>query len=206
MYPLRRLLLPVLMLIIALQVVRAQISTPSFDWDQRWHNYLYRTYSFERITLLALDTGFEHLVTPEHSRDIRQYPEQYGTALARRISRTTVEFGLGGLLGEDIRRRPSNKSGVMNRTLWAITHSYMGTDREGKWRPAYSRLAGTGAAFAVGSRIRERPITTGRIGEAYLGSFLFNMQDSVLNEFQPDFQRIGYGMARKWLRALGLRR
>jgi len=184
----------------------AQTPVPEFTWDQRWHWYLYRTYSVERMSLLALDTGFEHLTTPERTRDLRSYPETYGFALARRISRTTVEFGLGGLLGEDIRRRPSNKTGFVKRATWALTHSYLATGRDGSWRPAYSRFAATFAGFAVGSTLRERPITTGRAVSAYTGSFLFGMQDSLLTEFQPDIQRIGFGLAKKVGRAVDVRR
>jgi len=181
-------------------------ATVPFDWEQRWRWYLYRTYSPERLATLAFDTGFEHLVSPEHSRDIRQFPEQYGGAIARRMARTTVEFGVGGLLGEDIRRRPSNKTGFVKRATWAISHSYMATGSNGNWRPAYSRMAGTLAGFAVGSRIRERPITVGRAGGAITGSILFSFQDSLMTEFQPDMQRIGSGMARRCFRSLGLRR
>jgi len=179
---------------------------PEFNWDQRWQYYKYRTYSPERMMMLALDTSFDHAMSSDQDRSLRSFPEHYGAAFARRIARTSVEFGLGGLLKEDIRRRPSNKQGFANRAVWALTHSWMATGPNGNWRPAYSRYAATLAGFAVGASIREQPITTGRVASAYATSLLFNMQDSVLSEFQPDIQRIGFGMARRCFRAVGLKR
>src|SRR5689334_23165045 len=81
----------------------------SFDWNQRWENYVHRTYSWQRLSLLAVDTGIDHLM--REPREWGCHPHtfafRYASGVGKRVVRNTIELGVGQALGEDIRFRPS---------------------------------------------------------------------------------------------------
>jgi hypothetical protein len=177
--------------------VRAQ-QPIAFDWNERWRYYLRRTYSFERVLLLAGDTGVEHVIQPSDcGRNPHCYPASYARAFTRRVARTSVEFAVGGFLGEDARRRPSQMTGLKSRVLYAITHAYVATGPDGRIRPAYSRFAGTFASAAAGSGCSRNGFSSRDWLGGFGGSVGLYVQDSLLAEFEPDLKRVGLRLGRK---------
>jgi hypothetical protein len=164
----------------------------SFDWDQRWHYYLQRTYSWQRMGLLALDTTFDHV-----TGDAREWDHtpggfgcRYGSSLGSRIVRNSIELGAGAALREDARFRPSGAKTLGARvryaTLQAFT-AYRGEER----RFAYSRLAATVGGFVAVSLWRGRPLSPSRFGESIVDSYTSHLENSFLDEFGDDLKAAG---------------
>jgi hypothetical protein len=191
--------------------LQAEEKQPAFGWDERWRYYVQRTYSFERIALLAADTAVEHAIGPGAcGRHPKCYPDHYGYAFARRIARTSIELGAGALLGEDTRRSPSGRARLRDRITYAVSHAYLARNSNGEYRPAYSRFAGTVGALAVASAWEQKPFWCPRLAGGIAAAFTTYAQDSLLAEFESDIKRIGLRFARRSIdfmgRASGLRR
>ena len=162
------------------------------DWHERWDYYVQRTYTWQRLSMVALDTATE---IPFNAAACRRppycFPHHFGGALARRTARTTMELGAGALLQEDIRRRPSGLTGFGPRLRFALTHALLARGPDGKFRPAYSRFAGTLGGVAVSSTWDGRPLTMRTFALGWTWAATSSFQDAVLTEFGPDLRRIG---------------
>jgi hypothetical protein len=189
--------------LLVLPPMRAE-ETQSFPWQERWRYYLHRTYSWERIGLLAADTAVEHATGPRTcGRHPKCYPDHYGFAFARRIARTSIEFGVGGLLGEDTRRTPSGRTGLRSRIGYALSHAYLARNSEGEYRLAYSRFAGTVGGLAVAAAWEQKPFWCRGLPAAMGGALITYAQDSLFAEFEPDIRRVGFRIARRSARFAG---
>ncbi|MBC8166921.1 MAG: hypothetical protein H7Y20_13760 [Bryobacteraceae bacterium] len=184
----------------------AQQSRSEFGWEERWQHYVHRTYSPQRMGLLAADVGLDSILSSGGKSGMGFYPDRYGSALSRRITRTSIEFALGGLLKEDARRRPSHQKGLRNRLTWVMTHALLAVGPDGRLTPAYARYAAAVGGVGVGSVWQQTPFTARCVLNGLAGSAMFSLQDQMLTEFGPDFQRIGFGIARSWRRTIGFRR
>src|ERR1700687_873098 len=96
--------------LLALLTCSLRAQTPDaalLGWQERWDNYVERTYSWQRIGMVAAETAFDQgFQLRKCGRPPYCFPHQFGRAVAARTARTTIELGAGALLREDIRRRP----------------------------------------------------------------------------------------------------
>jgi hypothetical protein len=160
------------------------------DLHERWDNYVQRTYNWKRIGIVTAETAFgQTFQLNKCGRPPYCFPHEIGAALTRRTARTTIEFGVGALLHEDLRRRPSNLSGFRQRVSFALLHAPLAVGPDGEWRPAYSRFAGTFGASVVTSAWSGRPITAPRVFEGFGWSLSSYFQDALWAEFGPDVKR-----------------
>ena len=165
------------------------------DWNERWQNYVERTYSWKRIGMVAAETAFDQsFQLNKCGRPPYCFPSDFGAAMARRTARTTIELGMGALLHEDIRRRPSNLTGFRSRLTYALTHASLARGSDGSFHPAYSRFVGTLGGCAVTTAWNGRRISPERMAEGLGWSLAGDLQDSLLTEFGPDMKRIGLGL------------
>jgi len=179
-------------LAIALSAQPAQPAPAGFSLEDRWTNYLERTYSWKRIGMVGAESAFDQTFQLNKcGRPPYCFPHHFGGSLARRTARTTIEFGAGALLKEDLRRTPSGLSGFRERLMWALTHSALAKGGSGEWRPAYSRYAGTLGGSAVSAAWKGEPITAGRLGRSLGWAFTAYLQDSVMAELEPVLRGIG---------------
>jgi hypothetical protein len=125
------------------------------------------------------------------------FPHSFGGAMVGRITSTTIELGLGGLLKEDIRRRPSGLTGFHKRVVFALVHAPLARGPDGEWRPAYSRFVGTAGAFVVASEWAGRPITRNRMAQSFGWSLTDYFQEALFTEFEPDMKRFGTRLLKK---------
>jgi hypothetical protein len=170
----------------------AQTPDPGFgDFQERWDNYVDRTFSWKRIGMVAAETAFDQTFQVNKcGRPPFCFPHQFGRALARRSARTTIELAAGAILREDVRRRPSGLSGFRPRLWFALKQAALTKGPDGDWRPAYSRFAGTFGAVAVSSAWDGRPLTAHRMFGAFGWSASNYVQDSLMTEFEPDMKRM----------------
>lgn len=118
----------------------------------------------------------------------------------RRTARLTTELGVGGLLGEDLRRQPSELTGFRRRFVYAVEHAALARGPNGNWRPAYSRYAGTFVGITVSSAWRGRPLTGQRFLDGYTWAATAYLQDALLTEFEPDLKRAATRFANRFRR------
>jgi hypothetical protein len=188
-----------LSLLFACGLLHAQDPAPDpQNLQERWDSYIQKTYSWKRISVVAAETAFDQTFQLRKcGRPPYCFPHEIGGALTRRTARTTMELGAGALLHEDLRRRPSDLSGFRQRVSYALLHAPLARDRDGDWRPAYSRFAGTLGAEAVTSAWNGRPLTAGRLSEGFGWTVSSYFQDALWTEFEPDLKRIGHHFADK---------
>lgn len=166
--------------------------------EERWDSYLNRTYSWKRISVVAAETAFDQTFQLNKcGRPPYCLPHEIGGALVQRTARTTIEFGVGALLHEDLRRKPSNLSGFRQRIVYAVLHAPLATGRDGHWEPAYGRFAGTFGGIAVSSAWNGRPLASGRLFECFGWATTAYFQDAVWSEFEPDMKRAGVRLAHR---------
>jgi hypothetical protein len=183
----------------ASQLYGQSTDTGSLGWNQRWDNYIERTYNWKRVGIVAVETAFDQTFQLNKCRRPPYcFPHEFSGALARRTARTTIELGAGALLREDIRRSPSNLTGFRQRLRFALIHAPMAKDLRGDWRPAYSRFAGTLGGAAVSSAWSGRPISADRLFQTFGWSFTSYFEDALWAEFEPDVKRIGSRFTHKF--------
>src|SRR5437870_1115943 len=97
-----------LALILALIVCSLRAQTPdasTLGWQERWEHYVERTFSVQRIGMVAAETAFEQTFQLRKcGRPPYCFPHDFGRAVAGRTARTTIELGAGALLRQDLRR------------------------------------------------------------------------------------------------------
>ena len=163
---------------------------PSFDWHARLHYYLRRTYSPERMALLGLDTGIDHLAgdPEEWSRAPDAFGRRYAASFARRVVRNTIELGAGAVLREDARLLPSGKKGFRRRLRHALRGALLTSDGR---RFAFSRAVATAGGVAISASWYPGPLTGRTFAEGFVWGYLGHLQNSVLTEFEADFKKTG---------------
>jgi hypothetical protein len=173
------------------------------NWQERWDDYVQRTFGWKRVSAIAAESAFTQTFQPRScGRPPYCFPDDMGSALARRTTRTTLELAAGALLHEDLRRRPSGLRGWRRRVMFALIHAPLVKDDEGDWRPAYSRYIGTMGAVTVTRAWRGRPITTGHLFRSFGWSATTYFSDSLFTEFEPDLRRIGTNAWRNHFRPM----
>ncbi len=177
-----------------------QTATEPFNTSDRFAYFLQRTFSGERMLLLGADTTLDHLLGSDHwDRSPASWGRRYGTHLADRFTRNTLELGLGMALREDGRFRPGNAKGFRARTWYAVRHAFMARLPDGRERFAYSRFGAAAAAEILPAPWSMRSVTTGQVAGDLLSFGLDQIQNSLLTEFSPDLRRFG---RRMWQRLL----
>jgi len=76
-----------------------------FTTAARWSYYLHRTHHPQRLGILAVETGLDHVLRQPAcwDRSSASYLTRYSRSFDRRLIRNTAEFGAGLLTGEDLR-------------------------------------------------------------------------------------------------------
>jgi hypothetical protein len=163
---------------------------------ERWDSYLQKTYSWKKISQVTAETAFDQTFQLNKcGRPPYCFPHEIGKALTRRTARTTMELGVGALLHEDLRRRPSNLSGFRQRLSYALLHAPLAKGPNGEWRPAYSRFAGSIGAVAVSTAWDGRPLTAARLSQGFGFTTTSYLQDALWTEFEPDLKHLAHRLA-----------
>lgn len=165
---------------------------PPMDWHERWGDYVDRTFSLKRVAAVSLESAVEQTFQiGKCGRPPYCFPHHIGGSLIRRTARTSLEFGFGALLKEDLRRKPSGLPGFRRRAWFAVKHATLAKGSNGAWHPAYSRYLGTLGAVTVASSWNGRPLTAGRLSQSFGWTVSNYFQDALLAEFEPDLLRLG---------------
>ncbi len=169
-----------------------------FSLPERFTYYLQRTYSWQRMAWLGMDTGLDYVTGG--STGIDELFRGYGDGFGRRIVRNSTEFGVGAILHEDSRYQ-SLGSGSLGRRLRHATVRAFQASTGSHVRPAYSRFAALAAGEFIAplwspQRFSASDAIAG-IGFGVLGQ----MQNNYLSEFSPDMKRFGRKVGRRFHRS-----
>ena len=172
-----------------------------FDWGERWEYYVHRTYSWQRLSFLAADTGLEHLTGDSRrwGRQSRYLGYRFAGGLGRRVVGNSIELGLGAAFDENARFRPSHARGMGARLRYAAIGSVAGYRGERRVM-AYSRLAATVGAVLAVSLWDPQPLTTGSFFGRAAGGYVGHLENSFLVEFSGDLIAFGRRMRTRILR------
>jgi hypothetical protein len=169
--------------------------------SDRFQTYLQRTYSWQKMSWLAVDTGIDHLLhESEWGRGMGGYGCHYASGFGRRLINNSVEFGATLVLRQDTRFRPSHRTGLFPRLNYAVTHAFLATGESGRVEPAYSRFAGITGGALIAPAWHRHTLSASGFGQDLAFSALDQVQNSLLTEFSPDMLRVGRSVRKKLLR------
>ncbi len=173
-----------------------------FGWNERFAHYVQRTYSWQRMGMLAVDTGFDHLLRePKYwARGPNDFGFRYGSGFGKRVVRNSVELLAGAALDEDARFKPSGERDFGKRLKYAFKHAMLATDGHGKQRLAYSRFAGAAGGILLVSAWSPRPLTAPQFFEDFGFGLIGHLENSLLTEFSPDMKKTGMKLWHRILR------
>src|SRR3954463_8221289 len=124
---------PLLLLVAATSSV-GFAQSEAFTKQDRLNDYLQRTYSWERMTMLGADTLLDQFVfrnPHEWAGHASDFALRYSSSFGRRVVRNTIEMTAGIAFGEDTRFRPSGQSSLLRRIEFAVAGSVVAWDHHG---------------------------------------------------------------------------
>jgi hypothetical protein len=172
-----------------------------FPIEERWRHYVHRTYSWQRMAMLGVDSVFDQFMREprEWGRGPASYGYRYGSGFGRRFVRNSIELGAGIALKEDTRFRPSGEKGLLRRIRYASTNAFLARGPDGERTFAYSRLAATVGAPLIASTWHPCHRSPGHYAESVGFGYLGHLQNSLLTEFSPDMIRLGKRVRARFL-------
>ena|SRR5437879_2101031 len=175
--------------------------TPPLTSAEQFQHYLDRTYGWQTMSWLATDTALDHLRSrPEWGRGPGGFGCQYASAFGRRLISNSVELGVGLVLHEDTRFHLSQRRGFLTRMKYAMTHAFLDSVPGGKFEPAYARFAAVTSGALITPAWHQRSLSASGFFEDFTFGMLGQLQNSLLNEFSPDLQKLGRNVRKKVFR------
>lgn len=162
------------------------------DLRARWDRYLYRTYSWQRMSLLAVDTGIDSLLGDvAWGRGLDGFGCRYAHRFGRRVVGNSIEFGVGAILHEDTRYRPLQQGTKAERVRYAARTAFLAYRDDGRAEFAYARFAGFAGRALISPTWQPKPMTpVGAVRDVSFGVF-DQVQNNLLSEFTPDLKQFG---------------
>src|SRR5215467_6270844 len=127
-----------------------QQPTEPFSPSRRWARYIHRTYSPDRLGLLAIETTLDQALREPGcwDRGMGSYARRYTRGFERRVIRNSAELGAGLLTGEDLRYHRSRSTLLHGRVWNAVRSAFLARMPDGTNQPAYGRFVATAIAEA----------------------------------------------------------
>jgi hypothetical protein len=86
--------------------------------------------------------------------------------------------------------------------MWyAMTHAFLGSVPGGKFEPAYARFAAITSGALIAPAWHARSLSASGFFADVTFGMLDQLQNSLLNEFSPDLQKVGRKVRKKLLSA-----
>ena len=172
-------------------VTASQFDLPQ-TLQQRWDRYLYRTYSWQRMAMLGVDTGTDTLLGDvAWGRGLDGFGCRYAHRFGRRVVGNSIEFGVSALLREDTRYRPLVNGSNVQRMRHAAKSAFVAYRDDGHQEFAIARFAGFAGRALVSPSWQPKPLTPVG-GLIDVGSGVFDqVQNNLLSEFTPDLKHFG---------------
>jgi hypothetical protein len=119
------------------------------------------------------------------------FARQYGSSMGTKAAFETARFGVGALLHEDFRYRPSNATGFFPRASHALGFAFVDRSDSGHRRLAFANLAGAAAGgftptLWLPDGFNSRQDGAKRMGTKFGGFVIQN----ELREFSPEIGKL----------------
>ena len=153
--------------------------------------YLDATFGLEPILSSAATSTLKLTInsTPEWGQGIEGYGIRFASSVGRRIIKNSIQHGLGGLLKEDPRYLASGRSGIWQRSFYAVGQTFIANKDSGGRRFAYSNLLGTlGGIFISRQWYPEHSRTAEEYMISIATSLGYDAGRNVFREFWPDIK------------------
>jgi hypothetical protein len=176
-------------------------ATKKFDVKARSAWYVERTYTnpWPNINLIG-GVAVDDFVFGGEKRwgnGLSGFGKALAPAYGQRVINNTTEFFLGTLIGDDARYQPSEKRGLIKRSMHATVGAFTARTESGRSHPAYSRIVAISTGTLISNQWRSNPMT----GYSLTGALVFGVTDQIQNdlaqEFSPDLKRFGRKVWRK---------
>ena len=178
-------------------------ATETFDFNARFTWYAQRTYTdpWQHVSLIGEVTADDFVFggLKRWGSGLSGWGKSLAPVYGQRVIDNTTEFLIGALVGDDARYRPSEKQGIVRRTLHATVDAFTARARSGNTRPAYSRIIAITTCTLIANQWRSAPKTGTNLARALVFGITDRIQDDLVQEFSPDLKRFGHGMWRKVL-------
>jgi len=80
---------------------------------------------------------------------------------------------------------------------YAMTHAFLDSVPGGKFEPAYARFAAVASGALIAPAWHQRSLAPSSFFEDFTFGMLGQLQNSLLNEFSPDLQKLGRNVRKK---------
>jgi hypothetical protein len=142
-----------------------------------------------RATFVA---SIDHLQNdpPQWDNDIHGLRRRFVDRSARFLVRDTIEAGWAGAIGHEVRYIPCNCEGAGRRLWHVFAGGFRTYNREGEWRPHYSRFGSVFGAEYI--RYTWRPHRDRDASEVATGALVqlgVGATGRLIREFSPEFRR-----------------
>ena len=174
-----------------------------FNFKARFALYIKRTYAnpWSHINLIGGVTADDFVFggVKRWGSGLSGWGKSLAPVYGQRVIDNTTEFLLGAVVGDDARYRPSEKRGLVKRSLHATIDAFTARARSGNTRPAYSRIIAITTGTLISNQWRSDPKTGYNLTRALVFGVTDKIQDDLMREFSPDLKRFGHKVWRKIL-------
>ena len=128
---------------------------------------------------------------PEWGQGMEGYGKRFASSYGRKAIRRSIQVGIGILMHEDPRYFPSKSSGIWQRSLYAVSRTFVSNKDGGGIRPGYSKFIGTFSGTYISRQwYPEKYRTVSEYFTSFAISFGVDGGRNVFNEFWPDVKRL----------------
>ncbi len=127
---------------------------------------------------------------PNWRQGMQGFARQYGSSMGTKAAFETARFGVGALVHEDFRYRPSHAAGFFPRTFYAMGYAFVDQSDSGHRMPALANLAGAAAGGFVPTTWLPDGFNSTRDAAKRTGTkFGGFMLQNELREFSPEIAK-----------------
>jgi hypothetical protein len=127
---------------------------------------------------------------PEWRQGSEAFGRNYGDAFAQRVTFQTARFATGVITHEDPRYIPSSSHNVLERSLHALTFTFVDRSDSGRPMPAFSNFVGATAAGFVGNAYLPSGFNNAtHAGQRATLQFGFTAAGNLFREFAPQMPK-----------------
>ena len=146
----------------------------------------------------ALDPLINNSTNAYWGQGIGGFGRRFGTRVTQSMAKGTGQALVGAMFNEDPRFYDSRKEGLWPRLGFAVTHTLIVRNDQGKERFSLGRTAGAFSSGFVGMAWTPDPINSRRDALVRSGTSMGGvLAGSLWKEFQPDVMKLISGMFRK---------
>ena len=173
-------------------IPRATVQPAPLTGPEKFRYYLRTTYGPGSFAYTFAGSWINQArdAVPDWGQGMEGYGKRFGSSYGQKVIKNTIRLGLVEAMHEDPRYFASDRSGIWNRTEYAVWQTFLSHKDSGGTRPAYSRwISGFTASYAAHQWYPDSYHDVGDYLEGGGISFGLDIAKNVWSEFWPDVRR-----------------